>query len=81
MNAKDRVAYKLNFDFDYLGNISKKEKDPVSSFKEGELFYHNSEFGVYFALSDGAKISDTVAAKIGRQMKKKMFVKSPLQMF
>lgn len=49
-------------------------------YKEGELFYHNSEFGVFYAVTDGAKISDGVAAKIGMQMKKKMFVLAPIQL-
>lgn len=79
MNAKDRIAYELTFDFDYFGKLS--DKHPVSSFKKGELFYHNTEYKVFYALSDGAKISDGVAAKVGRQMKKKMFMKAPVQMF
>jgi hypothetical protein len=77
---KDNITYKLNFSFDFFGDIT-KNKESVSSFKEGELFYHNSEFGRFYSVADGAQISDGVAAKVGRQMKKKMFVKAEVQMF
>lgn len=79
MKYRDDKTYQLNFTFDFLGTLGKGE--PVSEFKEGELFYHNSEFGVFYAVKDGAQISDAVAAKVGKQMKKKMFVLSPVQMF
>lgn len=76
---RDDITYKLNFSFTFLGTLGKNE--PESEYKEGELFYHNTENGIFYAVADGAKISDGVAAKVGKQMKKKMFIKSPIQMF
>lgn len=79
MAYNEKTTYKLNFSFDFLGGITKDE--PASSYKEGELFYYNRENKLFYALTDGAKISEGVAAKMGRQMKKKMFVKADIQMF
>ena len=79
MSYSDHKTYKLSFDFDYIDHI-KDDAEPVSQFKEGELFYHNSEFARFYAVTDGAQISDEVAAKIGMQMKKKMFVLAEVQL-
>lgn len=74
----DRKTYALNFSFTYLGDIG---KDEPAEYKEGELFYHNTELARFYAVTDGAQISDAVAAKMGKDMKKKMFIVSPIQMF
>lgn len=63
-------TFKLSFDFDVINKDGSN-----SEFKQGEFFmYTPAEGGRYIAFKDMAQISLDVAKKIGRDMKKRMFV-------
>ncbi len=72
MAYSEKVTYKLNFTFEHLGTLGKNE--PTSEYKEGELFSYDPTTKRFTSLADGAQISEAVAAKVGKQMRKKMFV-------
>lgn len=64
-------TYKLAFDF----NVVHAKSKTISDFKAGEFFCFTRQAGGRFiALKDSAQIGLQVAMKVGRGMKKKMFI-------
>ncbi|MGX7894387.1 hypothetical protein [Tsuneonella sp. HG222] len=77
MKLNDLKTYELTFSFDYLSGPKDTE---ASRFEKGELFFNNNEYGVFYSVKDGAQISHAVAAKMGREMKAKMFIEATVQL-